>query len=373
MLDPDLTAQRVTPGAAGDRLGMTSTGRIATLMEVPGLLKERGVDAARLFAEFHLDPAYFEEPENSIPFATMGKVLGRCAEQTRSPHFGLLVGQRTGISAIGAVGFLMQSSPDVRAALGILTHRYHAHNTGATLSIAEDASFVVLSYTILQADVEYREHILDGAMAVAFNIMRALCGQSWLPIEVRFARARPDDLEPFRRFFGATLYFDAEETALVFARHWLDKALPSADPLLHKMMLQRLSEQELASRDDIVGHLRRMLPQLVATQSAALAVVANRVGLGVRTLNRRLAAEGVSFARLRDEARYTIARQLLQSTRMPAHQIADYLGFANASGFTRAFRRWSGMRPSQWRSSRRRRLQAADARTTRSLRKKRRK
>ncbi len=305
-----------------------------------------------MLAEFDLEPAFFENPENRIPFATMGAIVGRCAEQTRYPHFGLLTGHCTSVSAIGAVGFLALSSPDVRTALEALVRRFHAHNPGAMMSVIEDESFVTLAYTIVQAGVENRAQILDGAMALAFNLMRALCGRSWLPVEVRFARARPDNVEPFGAIFRSRLCFDAEETALVFEKRWLGKALLSADPLLNKMMLQRLDEGELTSEDGVVGRLRRLLPHFVTTQSASLSAVASRLGLGTRTLNRLVAAAGVSFAQLRDEARYTVACQLLESTHMQANQIADHVGYANASGFTRAFRRWSGVAPSQWRAMR---------------------
>jgi len=64
--------------------------RVGTLMAVPGLLQERGVDPARMLAEFGLEPAYFEDPDNTIAFATEGRILARCAELTRCPHFGLL-------------------------------------------------------------------------------------------------------------------------------------------------------------------------------------------------------------------------------------------------------------------------------------------
>jgi AraC-like DNA-binding protein len=135
----------------------------------------------------------------------------------------------------------------------------------------------------------------------------------------------------------------------------MDKPLLSADPLLHTMMQQRVSEQASLAHDDVSSQLRRILPSLVTTHSDSLAVAAKRVGLATRTLNRRLAAEGTSYQQLREQARYTIARQLLAGTRMPANQVADHLGYANASAFTRAFRQWSGKAPAEWRASKARR------------------
>jgi AraC-like DNA-binding protein len=117
------------------------------------------------------------------------------------------------------------------------------------------------------------------------------------------------------------------------------------------MMQQRVAELVAQSGEDIASQLRRRLPALLASRRASIGDAAKGLGLAVRTLNRRLAAEGTSFATLRDEARYTMARQLLRGTAMPVTEIAEQLGYANASALTAAFRRWSGRVPSEWRAA----------------------
>jgi AraC-like DNA-binding protein len=327
--------------------------RVGTLMPLPDLLEEHGIDPARLLAEFGLETAYLEEPENTIAFATFGRLLRRCAEVTHCPHFGLLVGARQATSALGAVGFLALNAADVRTALKTLAQYFRVHNTNAAISVVEGDSYATFRYTILQPKIGGREQILDGAMALAFNIMRELCGKDWRPTEVRFAHARPLDPAPFRRVFDSALCFDAGETALIFAGDWLDKPVAGADRLLQRMMSHRVGYLESRSGEGLAEQLRRMLPGLVEAGTTSLASMAQHVGLGARTLNRRLAAEGKSFVQLRDEARYAIACQLLENTHLPVIEIADRLGYANASAFTRAFTRWSGKAPAQWRASRR--------------------
>jgi AraC-like DNA-binding protein len=324
-------------------------------MAVPALLREHGADPVMLLAEFGLVLADFEDPENRIRYTTVTRLLGRCTEVARCPHFGLLVGQRAGTSALGAVGFLMQSSPTVCTALQILVRHLWVHSPSVAATLVEDGSFATLALSFQGTDLEGLVPYRDMGNAIICNIMRELCGQHWQATEVRFAHGRPRNLAPFRHFFQGPLRFDTGETALVFARSWLDRPLPSADPLLHTMMRQRVNEQASLAHDDVSSQLRRMLPSLVTTHGDSLAAAAQRVGLATRTLNRRLAAEGTSYLRLREEARYAIARQLLTSTRMPANQIADRLGYANASAFTRAFRQWSGKAPAEWRASKARR------------------
>jgi len=349
--NPQRTAQIRKSGTAVP-MGML---RVATTMAVPALLREHGVDPVPLLAEFGLELADYEDPENRIRYSTVTRLLDRCTEVTRCPHFGLLVGQRAGTSALGAVGFLMQSSPTVRTALEILVHHLWVHSPSAAAGLVADGAYTTLTFTIDWTGLEGSEPYLDMAGAVAFNVMRGLCGHHWRPAEVRFAHGRPRNLTPFRQFFQAPLRFDTGETALVFERDWLAMPLVSADPLLHAMMQQRVSELESLAHEDVASQLRRMLPSLITTHSDSLTLAAKRVGLATRTLNRRLAAEGTSYLQLREEARYTIARQLLTGTRMPANQIADRLGYANASAFTRAFRQWSGKAPAEWRALKARR------------------
>ncbi|OKO78986.1 hypothetical protein AC628_12285 [Bradyrhizobium sp. NAS96.2] len=92
-----------------------------------------------------------------------------------------------------------------------------------------------------------------------------------------------------------------------------------------------------------------MLHARVVFPDISLEAVANEMSMQPRTLNRRLQAEGKSFRELVNEARFAVARQLLAGTRMDITDIALALGYADPSGFTHAFQRWSGVAPSEWR------------------------
>jgi AraC-like DNA-binding protein len=336
-----------TAGAVPE--GMVGVGM---LIPVPSLLEEHGVDPVTTLAEFGIDRAYLENPENTIPFATKARVLSRCAALTRCPHFGLLVGQRSSSSSLGTLGFLMRSAPDVRTAVEVLTRRFRVHSVDAVMASVQTNAVASVSYHILPTGIVGLEHLLDAAMALSFNMMRALCGAGWHPVEVRFGHARPEDAAPYRAFFGAPLHFDEGETALYFGSGWLQKKLPDADPIMHRMMAQRVSELEAGLDESLAVRLARMLPSLMATGGASLAEVGRLVGLAPRTLNRRLAAEGTSVMRLRDDAIRVMAFHLLAHTRMSIGEIADRLGYANPSAFDRAFHRWEAMAPLQWRESR---------------------
>lgn len=348
---PSRPAGRTEPGA---RRGAESPAllRVAPLLAVPSMLAAAGVDPGELLAGFDLTTAYLDDPENVIPLATAGAILDRSAERTGCPHFGLVVGQRWGISVLGTVGYLAQSAPDVRTALQELTRYLHVHDAGAVATFAVDGAFASFGYVIVVDGIEGAEQILDAATVIIHNILRGLCGPEWKPSAVELARARPADVEPYRKVFGMMPRFDADQSEVIFPSKWLAKPLVSADPLLHRLMKERAGEQHERTRDTFAAQVRRVIGPLLGSPACSLAVVASRLGLHGRTLNRRLAAEGTSFRRIREDVRLEAACHMLASGGRPVFQVADVLGYADATAFTRAFRRWAGIPPAQWRRER---------------------
>jgi AraC-like DNA-binding protein len=324
--------------------------RMAPVMALPSLLHEFRVDPAPLLAGCGLEPGDLDEPEHLISFEGRSQLLARCAEAARCPHLGLLLGQRAGMSTFGPVGFLMQSAPDMRSALALGMKYFRLHNPNSAVRIDAAGGYLRVSFDLVWHDGPGRDHVVDLSAAIMGNALRALSGHRARFVEVQLARRRPKSTAPYQRLFDAPLTFDASDTGVLMSAAWLDRPLPTADPLLHRMMQRYVAELARQGGEDLVGRLRLLLPALIAGGSAHGGEAARRLGLGVRTLNRRLAAAGTSFAALRDEARYAAARQLLGDTSMPVNEIATQLGYANASAFTAAFRRWSGTGPSRWRS-----------------------
>ena len=140
--------------------------------------------------------------------------------------------------------------------------------------------------------------------------------------------------------------FNAELNTLRFPSHWLDQPVKGADP----DVLRQLQVQADASvQPDLVDRLRRSLRLLLLNRVVSGDAVADMLAMHRRTLNRRLEAVGTTFRAVLDDVRHEAAVQLLESTELPLDDIADALGYAGVSPFTRAFRRRTGMPPGQWR------------------------
>jgi AraC-like DNA-binding protein len=319
---------------------------------LPAVLRTLGSDPAAVLAEAGLDPTLFDDPENLIKLAALGRLVKLCVARTGCMHFGLLVGQQGGLHSLGLVGLLARLSPDVGTALHRLADCMHLHHGGTVTAVAVDGDAATLSYDIDQRYEDASDQIGDGALATLFNILRALCGPGWHAIEIRFAHRAPDDVHPFRAFFAADLRFDTGQNAIVFPGAWLQHSLPADDAELQRLLARQIALLETRHGDEFPEQVRSVLRAALMTGHAGADEIAALFSMHSRTLNRRLGAFHTSFRQLVDEGRFAIARELLECTELDVSGIAGALDYADASAFTRAFRRWSGTTPAAWRAHR---------------------
>ena len=325
--------------------------RIGTIVALPSILRNLGVNPAEILAEAGFDLAQFDDPDNRISYAARSYLIAHCVARTGCQHLGILIGQQIDLHSLGLVGLLVKYSPDVGTALRNLVHFLHLHVRGAVTSLETGDDSAILRYEIYQPGVEAIAQVADGAVASMFNILRSLCGPEWKATEVRFSHSKPDDVRPFRSFFRAPLVFDAEQNAVIFAADWLNHRLPGIDPELRRLLLKQIDVLEVKYGDDFPGQVRRVLRTALVTGQARSDQIAALFSMHPRTLSRRLNDFDTSFQALLDEGRFEIARQMLEDSRTDMNQIAMTLDYADASAFTRAFRRWSGTTPARWRQN----------------------
>jgi AraC-like DNA-binding protein len=329
--------------------------RMAPLLVVPALLTEMGVDPGPLIAEAGLDPALFADPDNTIAFADGGRFLALCASRTGCQHLGLLMGERQGLSVLGALGLMARHAPDLGTALRDIILHLHVHDRGAVPALRVSGDRALLGYTIYQSDVPGTPQIYDAAVAICYRLLQDLAGPGWEATEVCLCQPPPADIEPYRRIYRIRLRFRAEYHGVAFAAACLDRPLTGADPLVYRQTLEEIAALSALDSGGLAGQIRRVLRRLLiggaGQAETSLEEVSKLFSIHPRTLNRRLRDQGTSFKALIDALRYEVARQLLRDTRLPAAEIASALGYSEPAAFNRAFRRWSGMAPLAWRAA----------------------
>jgi len=324
--------------------------RAAVLTPIPALLRERGIDPRRILAGVGLDPGVFADPDQRIPFAVAGALLAGCVRATGAPDFALRVASRLTLAHLGLLAHLMRNSATIGDAITNLVRHLHLNDRGAVPYFL-DLGFgqVAIGYVVYRHDTPGIPHVYDLALGVGCAILRELCGPEWRPVRVSFAHGRPRDPRPWRRHFGAPVEFDAPHSEIVFAARWLAKGIADANAA-NRQVAETAALAVEADGGRIAPRVQRIVHGLVLAGDANAPHVSALLGLHERALRRRLRDEGTTFQALVNAARFEVAQQLLQETCLPVSEIAAALHYADATAFSRAFRRMGGASPSAWRA-----------------------
>jgi AraC-like DNA-binding protein len=183
---------------------------------------------------------------------------------------------------------------------------------------------------------------------------RSVTESRFAPLRVKLRCSRRSPQQDYERVFGCAVEFDGAESEVWFDPAMLDYRSPRWDPDLLKLH-EELAQKRLSDlhRRDLVERIRKVLSQRLELESCDLDDVAREVGLAPRRLRFELARAGTSFSQIVTDFRYALARKLLARTEEPIDNIVYLTGFSEPSTFYRAFKRWSGTTPVQYRESHR--------------------
>ncbi len=320
--------------------------RVGGLVEVPSLLRTLEVQPGGVLAAAGIAADALRDIEQRIPFSAATALLRESAVQARCPHFALLLGQRWTLAHFGALGELMRCSATVGEALARMAVYQQLNSDVGAMFLLQEGDTACIGYALYRATGPEASLVYDLAMAIAWNLLRELCGPRWAAAEVTFSRPEPADAAPYRQFFRVPLRFDRDHSAVHFSAPWLEAPLPGANPAACERLIESLESEE---EGRLVPQVHRALRLLLLNGNSSGDELAQKLSLHRRTLNRRLRVHGTTFQKILDEVRFEVARQLLEYTNIPIGDIAAAVCYGEPSGFTHAFRRWSGVTPAAWR------------------------
>lgn len=318
---------------------------------MPRLLAECGVAPIRVLGAAGLTPEALSRPDRRVGFAASARALNEAVQATGCEHFGLVAGREARLADLGFLGALTRRSATLGDALRAFVAHHHLVCTGGAAFLQEDAPIVAFGYAVFDPSVDHLGPVLDYAAAAGVGLLRELCGPQWNPGEVLLPHRPPADAGPYRVFFGCPVRFDAEQCEVRFPAGAMNRALPA--PPETRRCLTPIPGDAASAGDDLLAHLYRAARLALLQGEADGERMAAELGLSRRTLGRRLQARGWSFQRVLDDVRHSVARELLEDTDLQVVDIALTLGYAEASPFVRAFRRWSGVAPLCWRQAHR--------------------
>lgn len=316
-----------------------------------GLLASRGVAVEPLFSAHGITTAVLNDIEARIPFITARRLWTDAERMTGDRDIGLSIGEEGPLGA-GLIAYAVQASATLGAAYRTLC-RFHrlVTDAGTVALILEGARARLVLHTGGSDDDPLPRHIAELYLALWVRGGRQLTGVDWSPGAVRFRHVQPPDIGKHRRIFRAPLSFGQSTDEIEFDASLLELPLKSADPRL-AAILERYGDEQLSRlppTTDFAAEVRHAIAGSLRNDDATLERLAARFHTTPRTLQRRLAASGISLRGLVDDVRRQLALDHVARGELPIAEVAFLLGFDAVTSFHRAFRRWTGTTPTEYR------------------------
>ena len=323
--------------------------RVQPVIHVARTIGELGGDPQRVLAEAGIPAGLFANPDNSIPLQALGDLLERCVAVTRCQHFGLRLGADAGGNPLGLLGDVMERCVDVGTAIAHFHQYFHLLDRSALLTRTVAGASASIVYALTESTGPGADQISDAAAAIGMGLLRRLCGAQWKPQAVLLPRQRPRDVRPYEEVFACTPQFAAERAVLIFLAGDLLRRIAAADRERRAVLCERLTAVASQCDPDFADQVRRVVRGLLAVRRCSLDEVAALFGMSCRRINRKLERQGTTFHRISQEELCAQAERMLRDTDLTLGQISAALDYAEAGVFTRAFRNWRGVTPSEWR------------------------
>jgi AraC-like DNA-binding protein len=307
------------------------------------------INSLRLCEAVGLDASRLNDPHGRLPMRQLIALYETAARMTNDSAFGLHVGMRTSLRAFGVLGYVVMNSATVGLAFERMVRYLPIWTDGASFSLCCEGSAVHLIWEYMDAGTTECRHDCEMTLLTAIKVSQFSGGTQ--PREVHFQHSRPkNDSEP-RRLFRAPVHFHTGANEAIFDRSALSTRVIHADPGLCDLLIGNAEVMLAAapSKLDLIDRVRSAVRRSVSDDEMGLVPVSRAMGIGARTLQRKLKASGTSFRGLLTEVRRELAEQHLRDPQMSIAEIADRLGYSHPSEFHRAFRSSNGIAPRQYR------------------------
>ena len=325
---------------------------LATLGQIVSrLLEMYGLDAHEMLRRHGVDPELLNKADARIPADIWDSITQEAAEQIPDPAFALNSARCWHPSNLGVLGYAWLSSSTLRTGLGRLVRYWRLLGEASTANLTESSSGLTLAMDRGKSAPEIEAVIVDFAVSLLVDMCRMNAGSSLRPVSVHLRRSRPKHAEVYRRHFGCPVHFDANEDSFTISLKDVDRKLPTSNRQIAATLDQILADRlgHLDKRDVVARCQARLFEQLVSGEVSEEAM-AEQLHMSRRTLQRKLAEADLTFQKLVDDTRRDLAVRHLDDPRHSITDVTFLLGFSQQSAFTRAFKRWTGMSPSEYRA-----------------------
>ncbi|WP_455209742.1 AraC family transcriptional regulator [Kaarinaea lacus] len=325
----------------------------STTMPLRKALDDIGIDADALFKQVDLDPEHFLDSNARFPYAQVRQLWEQAIRLSADPCLGLRMAKYWHPSDFHALGYAWLASPTLKEALLRAARYFHIVSTDPEELLLEETRD---GYRFIIDTSKVQQRGMDEEYDLLVTIIVELCRKSsrtdFNPLKLELQRAAPECASDFKVYFKCPVIFSTVQNIIHFAKKEIDMPLPTAnaDMLIasDKIITDYIAQLR---REDIAVQVKSRLIASLSSGHTTQESIATALNMSTRNLQRRLQQEGTSFKQLLEQTRIDLSQQYIKNSNLSVNEITFMLGFSEPSNFTRAFKRWTGHSPSEYRSS----------------------
>lgn len=313
-------------------------------------LQRRGIDPSPLFEEAGLDIHQLSITDARYPVSGMTRLWRLAARASQCEAIGLEIAAELQPGALHALGSAIVASNSLADAFGRLDRYSRLVSNAGRWLVIEQEEWVELQLQVVEQGQAVSDEAVDAFLGSMVRLGQLMTQGRFAPHSVCLRRQRPNNSQAYSNFFGCEVGFNAANNGMkVDAATWHAR-LPGANEAVAQAV-DSLAGDYLAKLDKhrIAWQTRNEILRCLPSGEPSLAEVAKQLHCSVRSLQRKLAAEGLSFKSLVESTRYELAQAYLRNSAHSLTEIAFLLGFSDQSNFNRAFRRWANVSPGVYR------------------------
>ncbi|MEL6985122.1 MAG: AraC family transcriptional regulator ligand-binding domain-containing protein [Actinomycetota bacterium] len=315
---------------------------------------QRGVSLEHIAEAAELEPADLIATSERVPDDAVSRILGLLHRRFPGEPVALEMAATAPVSFLGPLAPVARLVPDLRSGIEMFVQYRSVLSTSVVLELIDEPPGPMLRFEHPN-DLEFGPQGAEMALMMGARSVAEVFG---IPDAVRLVWVGHGPTGPEQRYeaaFAAPVRFDAPFDALLFHAHRLDEPVDPEGGARLRILLSylELARQELEQEEEPAE--LRLIRDAIARNAAGgeygAAALASRLGISLRTLQRRVADLDTSVRELIDEVRAATARQLLADPQLNLLEISVALGYSTEGAFRRAFRRWTGTSPTDYRGS----------------------
>ncbi len=313
---------------------------------------ELGIDRDRLLVTARLAPNAIERGDARVPSDSIAALWSELARSTADPELGLRVSESERSSnAFGVVGYRAMTSSTFGEGLACFVRYNRVVSEGVEARVIEARDTVTYELGFSHALEPVGRLMADRALASCLLLARRWTGEPVRPRRLELQHGKVGGASAYERLFDCAVTFGAPTNAVVFERDVAGLPLRTAQADVAGY-LEALASAAFADlpQSDAASAVSELVSATLLTGDPGLSVVARKLGVSARTLQRRLLAEGLSYQAVVDRVRREAAVRLVTSTAVPLAVVGERVGYADDKAFRRAFRRWTGSSPAELRA-----------------------